>query len=86
MGQEELYIATYSRFGPWVIGVTFGYIIYEAKQKELKLSSVTSQFYFLVLVISKAVWKLYVLLAVAQLVEALRYMSEGCGFDSRCCH
>jgi hypothetical protein len=24
--------------------------------------------------------------AVAQLVEALRYKSEGCGFDSRWCH
>ena len=24
--------------------------------------------------------------AVAQLVEALRYKSEGRGFDSRCCH
>lgn len=43
-GQEELYIATYSRFGPWVIGVTFGYIIYEAKQKELKLSPIQIAF------------------------------------------
>jgi hypothetical protein len=24
--------------------------------------------------------------AVAQLVEALRYKQEGCGFDSRWCH
>jgi len=24
--------------------------------------------------------------AVEQLVEALRYKSEGCGFDSRWCH
>jgi len=24
--------------------------------------------------------------AVAQMVEALRYKSEGRGFDSRCCH
>jgi len=24
--------------------------------------------------------------AVEQFVEALRYMSEGRGFDSRCCH
>jgi len=24
--------------------------------------------------------------AVAQLIEALRYNSEGCGFDSRWCH
>jgi hypothetical protein len=49
MGHEQLHIAAYSRFGPWVIGVTFGYIIYEANQKALKLSSVTSQFYFLFL-------------------------------------
>jgi hypothetical protein len=38
--QEELYEATYSRFGPWVIGVAFGYLVYEAKRKELKLSLV----------------------------------------------
>jgi len=44
--QDELYVTTYSRFGPWVIGVTFGYVIYEAKKKELKLSPVMSQSYY----------------------------------------
>jgi len=44
--QDELYITTYSRFGPWVIGVTFGYVIYEAKKKELKLSPVMSHYYY----------------------------------------
>jgi hypothetical protein len=38
--EEELYVAAYSRFGPWVIGVAFGYLIYEAKRIELKLSLV----------------------------------------------
>jgi hypothetical protein len=38
--QEELYVATYSRFGPWIIGVAFGYLVHEAKRKELKLSLV----------------------------------------------
>jgi hypothetical protein len=37
---DQLYISTYSRFGPWVIGVAFGYLMYEAKTKELKLSLV----------------------------------------------
>jgi hypothetical protein len=38
--QEELYKATYSRFGPWVIGVAVGYLVYEAMRKDLKLSVV----------------------------------------------
>ncbi|PNF21712.1 hypothetical protein B7P43_G10359 [Cryptotermes secundus] len=37
-GIQKLYIAAYSRFGPWIIGVIFGYLVYEAKRKELKLS------------------------------------------------
>ncbi|PNF21710.1 hypothetical protein B7P43_G10358 [Cryptotermes secundus] len=36
--QDELYYTTYSRFGPWVIGVAVGYLVYEAKRKKLKLS------------------------------------------------
>ncbi|XP_033609915.1 nose resistant to fluoxetine protein 6-like [Cryptotermes secundus] len=36
--KAQLYYATYSRFGPWIIGVIFGYLVYEAKRKELKLS------------------------------------------------
>ncbi|XP_033609913.1 regulator of hypoxia-inducible factor 1-like [Cryptotermes secundus] len=39
-GIQKLYIAAYSRFGPWIIGVIFGYLVYEAKRKELKLSLV----------------------------------------------
>jgi hypothetical protein len=38
--KAQLYYATYSRFGPWIIGVIFGYLVYEAKRKELKLSLV----------------------------------------------
>jgi hypothetical protein len=44
--QDELYLSTHSRFGPWVIGVTFGYIIYEAKKKELKFSPVMYYYYY----------------------------------------
>ncbi|PNF21736.1 hypothetical protein B7P43_G10360 [Cryptotermes secundus] len=36
--KAQLYFAAYSRFGPWIIGVIFGYLVYEAKRKELKLS------------------------------------------------
>ena len=34
----------------------------------------------------QAIWLFEGTLLVAQLVEALRYKSEGCGFDSLWCH
>ncbi|PSN45474.1 hypothetical protein C0J52_08664 [Blattella germanica] len=34
------YEATYCRFGAWIIGVAFGYMIFEAKRKQAKLRSI----------------------------------------------
>jgi len=50
---------------------------------ELKIQ--TLQFNFLCSVI-RANYKDYKGYAMAQLVEALHYKPEGCGFDSRGCH